>query len=90
MDIPHFIQHPPTKTELETLEHWIKGLSARQIADIRCLAKTTIEGHLQSLRFKFHSTKCSGVLCRMIALGIVRRAQLMKELPQSWLKYVRR
>ena len=90
MDIPHFVQHPPSATELETARLLAQGKSVKEIAAIRHLAPTTIETHTKSLRYKFHCPSACGTVCIMIILGYLDTAQLLADLPATWLRYRKR
>ena len=88
MDIPHFIQDPPTETEIKTFLEMIKGKTAKEAAAALFIADDTAIGHAKNLRFKYHSTKLILVLVYMVGLGHITREQLMALLPPEWHKHI--
>jgi DNA-binding NarL/FixJ family response regulator len=89
MDIPYFIQHPPTETELETARLMLQGMTIKEVGDKRCLGEETIKAHTRSLRFKFHANNMIKTLGRMVKLKFLPDNNFGGELPPDWEKYIK-
>jgi DNA-binding CsgD family transcriptional regulator len=90
MDIPRFIQSPPSDTEMETARLLAEGYNVKQIAAKRHLARETIQAHTRSLRAKFHVTNMQGLMAQLYLFRFLKLTDLIDKLPATWLKYLKK
>ncbi len=85
---PQFILNPPSNTEMETAHLLLWDNRVPRIQNVRCLSEDAIRDHTRHLREKFECENIWTVLCRMAALNIITREQLIDALPAHWRKYI--
>lgn len=89
MDIPHFIQHPPSDTEMETARLLAEGHSVKKIAEMRNLSPDTIQTHTKRLRFKFHAKNMQRLMGMLFLFSYLKTSDLIVKLPAAWVKYLK-
>jgi len=89
MDIPCFIQNPPSDTEMETALLMATGNGVKRVSQLRNMAEDSIRGHVKALRYKFHTDCITVALLRMVALKYLPGEVLLKQLPDGWQQYIK-
>ena len=73
-----------TDSEKATAICLLQDLTVKQITEVRHLSIGGVQSQTQKIREKMHSTTIHGALARMIAIGIIRKDELVACLPQDW------
>ncbi len=60
-------QYRLTPREQEVLEHLVRGLTNKQIANLLAISEATVKEHIKQIKKKTHSTTRTGILAHLFA-----------------------
>ena len=75
-----------TDAEKSTAICLLQDMTVKQITQLRHLSFHGVQSQTKRIREKMSSTTIQGALARMIALGIIRREELLSCLPKDWVQ----